>query len=244
MGQDKILSIRLSPGGLSFWTAGAAEEELAFDPAKGRSESLREGIRAAMETLGAGCRLAEVCPDTLRTVVVPGEYASADALAQLLKANNITPGEADEVVYAGVSSGIKAAVVCDRAELDVLREAASAANGADAGHDDAIGILPFAIVSPFSMNGACLIKHGAGRRRSAAVYLTPAHAYITVFEKKSGAWLYADVMKWSAATDILYYMSVLDQQFGLRKGKLYLRGPRACEAGELLRKYFRKTRCE
>ena len=87
-------------------------------------------------------------------------------------------------------------------------------------------------------------KYGSGRRRAAALYLTPRHVYVTVFERKSGAWLHSDVMKWSAPADILYYMSVLDQNFGLHKSKLYVRGNGASEVCHLLQKYFRKTRCE
>lgn len=245
MRQERILSIRLSPGGLSFWTTGlvrgisedsppkrglldiSPEKELAFDTAKSLQENLSESMRAIRESVADGWSRAEVYVDTLRTVPVPAELASAETLEKLLADNNIVLKDTEEAVYTVVAPGINAIVVYDRGMADVLRESLGDA----------------AIVSPFCLNYAPADEYGAGRRRTAALYLTPEHVYATVFEKKSGAWLYSDVMKWSAPADILYYMSVLDGSFGLRKGKIYLRGWRAVDVGGLLQKYFRKTRC-
>lgn len=245
MQQDRILSIRLSPDGLSFWTTGlvrataqdspvkrdlwdvSSEKEFTFDSEKSAEHNLSEALRFIRETAGE-CKMAEVYIDTLRTVPVPAEFASDNTLDKLLADNNIVLKDTEDAVYTVVSPGINAVMVYERRVVDILR--------------DSFGDL--VIASPFGLNNAVVDKYGAGRRRTAALYLTPGHVYITVFEGKSGAWLYSDVMKWSVPADILYYMSVLDQNFGLRKGKIYVRGTGTSEVCPLLQKYFRKTRCE
>ena len=245
MQHNRILSIRLSPDGLSFWTTGivrtathdsptkrdlwdmSSERVYVFDPAKSVRENLNDGISLIRETVGE-CLIVEVYVDTLSTIPVPAEYASDDTLEKLLADNNISLKDTEDAVYSVVCPGVNAVTVYEPRTLDILRES----------FGDVI------IASPFGINNAFMDKYGAGRRRAAALYLTPRHVYVTVFERKSGTWLYADVMKWSAPADILYYMSVLDQNFGLRKGKIYVRGAGASEICPFLQKYFSKTRCE
>lgn len=241
-----MLSIRLSPDGLSFWTtdvipwvggdtefrrdfwSASTEKHMWFDPAKTMEDNLSECIQAIGNSVAGGWKSAEVYPDTLRTMVVPAEYGAAEAVPELLRINGITLDGNDEVFCADISPSIKAIMVYDRTAFNILR-----------------GLLgEVEVACPFSLNNANIEKYGIGRRRTTAVYITPEHAYITVFEKKYGSWLYVDVMKWTETTDILYYLSVLDQEFGLRKGKVYLRGAETDRACSFLRKYFRKTRCE
>ena len=245
MQQNKILSIRLSPDGLSFWTTGVVraatqdkpvkqdlwdvspESEFAFDRAKSVAENLNDGVSLIKKTVGE-CLMTEVYVDTLRTIPVPTEYASGDTLGKLLADNNIVLEDAEDAIYVDICQGISVIMVYDRRVSDILRESFG----------------EIVIASPFGINNGLMDKYGSGRRRAAALYLTPRHVYVTVFERKSGAWLHSDVMKWSAPADILYYMSVLDQNFGLHKSKLYVRGNGASEVCHLLQKYFRKTRCE
>lgn len=247
MVQDKILSIRLSPGGLSFWTTGivsfdpnneslkrdiwsmTGEKETILDPQKNVREELASKLRAI---LAANTRVGvvEVYVDTLRTLLFPSEYSSGSSISRLLEINNIVVEDSDEVLYVDIDNTTRAVMIYPGKDLETLRSE--------------VGTPHISILSPFAINNIHIEKYGPGRKRSAAIYITPQNAYISVFESKSGILLYADIMKWTAAADLLYYLSVLDEEFGFRKGKVYLRGRRAEEAGKLLRKYFRKTRCE
>lgn len=246
---NKILSIRLSPDGLSFWTTGltgsisgnmdahrdlwevSSERWLSFDTEKDIRDNIEACAAAIKEATARDTIVSvEAYQDGLKSVLVPAEYSTGNAayFKGLLEENGIEVGEDDGVACVNVVGDINAVMVYDKKTVNILKEFFG----------------DIAIVSPYSINIEVMRKCGAGRRRSVAVYLSRQYAYITVFERKSGDVLYADAMQWSADTDILYYLSSLDQTFEFKKGKVYLRGAGADKVSKLLGKYFRKTRCE
>lgn len=246
MQQEKTLSIRLSPGGLSFWTTGfsagvsrdgtrrrdlwsaSTERTLEFDKDKNTDENITACAENIKDSAGGSFHSVEVYPDTLRTVLIPNEYSENNAINDILAINNIKISGAEESTCVRISDTASAVIVYDRAAIEAVKTQFS----------------DISIESVFRLNNDNITKYGIGRKRATGIYLTPGNVYITVYEKKSGLWLYADAMKWSAPADILYYISILDKKFDLRKGKVYLRGNGNREVYTLLRKYFRKSRCE
>ena len=238
---NKILSIRLSPDGLSFWTTGltgsisgnmdahrdlwevSSERWLSFDTEKDIRDNIEACAAAIKEATARDTIVSvEAYQDWLKSVLVPAEYSTGNAayFKGLLEENGIEVGEDDGVACVNVVGDINAVMVYDKKTVNILKEFFG------------------------DINIEVMRKCGAGRRRSVAVYLSRQYAYITVFERKSGDVLYADAMQWSADTDILYYLSSLDQTFEFKKGKVYLRGAVADGVSKLLGKYFRKIRCE
>lgn len=246
MKQEKILSIRLSPDGLSFWTTGLSakdtgstgqhtdlwsrtpERHFAFAP----DSPLTENIAAAFREIRAAQEDAvsmEIYPDTLANCIIPAEYSDPESIDGYLAMNDIQLKPGDAVFNAPLDADTVSLIVFDK-------EAVHSLGSMSAGQ--------YSIKSPFSVNDTHVEKYGAGKRRRVCVYLSPGNAYITVYEGKSGSRLYMETFRWATAADILYYISLLDKEFRLGKSKLYLRGARCEEVYGLLRKYFRKSRCE
>lgn len=246
MKQEKILSIRLSPDGLSFWTTGLSakatgstgrhtdlwsrtpERNLASTPDSSLTDNIAAAFREIMAAQDAVVSM-EIYPDTLANCIIPAEYFDQESAAGYLAINNIQIKPGDAVFNAPLDADTVSLIVFDN-------EAVHSLGGLFAGQ--------YSIKSPFSVNDTHIEKYGAGKRRRACVYLSPGNAYITVYEGKSGSRLFMETFRWATAADILYYISLLDKEFHLGKSKIYLRGARCEEVYGLLRKYFRKSRCE
>ena len=111
----KVLSIRLSPGGLSFWTGVRREKYMPF----GNGAGLRAAVSECMKKAGGRgdferVRLFLDVP----TVVVPGELFDPKQAGDYLIINNLPY---DEAVWADVGAGVVAVMACDGGVLEVFR---------------------------------------------------------------------------------------------------------------------------
>ncbi len=111
----KVLSIRFSPGGLSFWTGTKSERYMPL----GGGVGLRAAVSECLKRVGGRgdfevVRLFVDAP----TVVVPAELFDGERAADYLEINNLTFTEA---VCADAGSGVVAVMACDGGVLDVFR---------------------------------------------------------------------------------------------------------------------------
>ena len=253
--KDKILSIRLSADGLSFWInavskdAGNAspwgyapdyasqspEKYMAFSRELGHAESIRRAIQRAVAA--AGTQVGPVCvmPDTCKTVLVPEELFDRGQVADYLLINNIAAGAAEtaEVAQVAVGAACAAAVIVyDREALNVAREV----------FGDRLHITsPLEAAAAYSCRK---FKRKYTGKDFAALYLTGANVYITVCTAGSGVLKYCEVLPYSSAADILYYMQEVGARFDLCKNPVYIKGIDGEKVAKLLKKTYKKCKCE
>lgn len=185
--------------------AGAVAEWL-------RAEGLGNGGHA-----NAALREVKLHLDTLKTVLVPQELFDRDKTGDYLGINNITIGERESVVLAGIPDGMVAIVVYPREVLDVMHGAFG---------DRLLFCSPFEVAV------------GMGGRHGATIYLTDNHAYITV--RGASGWLrLCEVLPYSVDTDLLYYATRLCEQFDLARATVTVGGVGAQTVARSLRRVFR-----
>lgn len=149
---DNVLSIRFSPGGLSFWTGGREER---FMPLRD-GLSLRAAVSECLKRVGGRgdferVRLFLDVP----TVVVPAEVFDPGQAADYLDINNLP---FDEALWADAGAGVVAVMACDSTVLDVFRGVFG-------------GVLE--VHSPFEL----VLEDG-----QTAIYLTGSRAYIATWQ--------------------------------------------------------------
>ena len=247
MKEEKILSIRLSLDGLSFWTTELSsktsegqsshidlwsrtpEQFFGFSPELSLKENIEQAYAKIIGSINTQAISTEIYPDTLQYAAVPAEYMDDSLKEGYLDINSIQLTDKEALYDICLNDKVCLLHPFNREAVNTLAELT--------GNSYRINTL-------FSINDSHLTKYGIGRRNTTSVYLSSQNAYITVYEGKSGNVLYMETFNWSSAADILYYMTLLDKEFGVKKGKIYLRGTRAEEVFSVLRKYFKKIRCE
>lgn len=255
--KEKILSIRLSPDGLSFWTTGLAgapaeahsnyfldygavseEKYITFSKELGPEESVRRALVRADEASRGGVpgafRPVRLMPDTCKTVLVPAELFDPEQAADYLKINNITVGAAETVEVSHITIDTPspvAVMVYSATALRIAREVFDARLG---------------ITSPFEAAAAytpAKLRRKDADKCFASLYLTGTNVYITVW--RIGVVLeYCEVLPYSTTADILYYMHEVGARFGLHKNPIYIRGTGAKDTARMLKKSFKKCKCE
>lgn len=249
--KEKLLSIRLSPDGLSFWTSktgaaadggripihgtDSAETAIAFGRETGMPEDIRKAAGKCIGMCGWSGGPLRIMLDTPKTVLVPSELFADGQAENYLKVNNITVSAGEEVLVSELSSGgrlITAIMVYDRAALDTLREIFGSGTVFTSPFDTA-----------YAYRGA---KH---KKRDAdcdftTMHLTPGNVYLTVQTAPDCRWKYSEVLPHSSAADILYYMQELSARFKIRKTRVFIKGHGAENIAKALRKPFRRCKCE
>ena len=112
---SEVLSIRLSPGGLSFWTGTRRER---FVPLR-RGVALRAAVSECLKRIGGrgDFRHVRLFMDT-PTVLVPSEVFVSGRAGDYLTINNLS---GDETVFADAGAGVVAVMACGGEELEVFR---------------------------------------------------------------------------------------------------------------------------
>lgn len=240
----KILSIRLSPDGLSFWetTGGAGisspkkrKSEKTEFPVRGSlyfsvestaKKNISAAISAMTEAAGNSFEVATVYLDTTKTVLIPKTLLREELIQKYLKFNNIEPAEDETVEVVDFMPNNKAVLVFDSALKDVI---------------EALPGSPV-LATPFSLAAnSSAVSGSAGKRSLFSIYLSGENAYITIFSNI--ALMYAEVLPYSSPTDILFYINKLGGQFRLKKSILLLSGTGTEEQVVALKRYFKKITC-
>lgn len=250
--KEKLLSIRLSSDGLSFWTAeidgpvggtwpectpkagsDSAETLIALSREPAPAERIRSAFGKCIDASGWSGWPVRIMADTLKTVLVPAQLFDPAQADDYLAVHNIVAGPGDRIIVSQLTGDNPAAVVmaCDRAIID----AATEVFGGKAW-----------ITSPFDTAGAYRgFKHkkkDAGKVFT-TLYFTEKNVYITVQAIPGGEWRYCEALPYAGAADILYYMQELSAQFDIRKTPLYIRGTGAEHMAKALRKPFKRCKC-
>ena len=258
-GQNKIraqknLSIRLSPDGLSFWTADSAnpagetypecrpvagsestETFLAFGKALSVDENLRRAASKCVEMAGWQGGPVRLMPDTRNTVLIPAVLFDPRQTDDYLALNSIGVSGEEKVFVSRLSSPLPDAAVVmvyDRAAVGILEEAFGNKLWITSLFDAAAGY-----------QGRKFKKKDTGKDFT-TLYLTPSNVYITIQPVTGGDWKYCEALPYSSPADVLYYMHELAAKFDIRKTPLYIKGYGAEKAGKVLRKPFKRCKCE
>ena len=269
--KEKLLSIRLSPDGLSFWTTGlvgafaedrptplrdyrteSAERAIAFD----RKAGVRENIGKALSlcTQGIEVASAEILLDTCKTILVPGELYDESQTADYLEINGFSKSRTETVVRSEAGSGSRRVVAIMVFNEDAV-DAVTDVFGEKAVFTSPVSLgqrLPskyYADPVESIIKGRPAKPPGKLRKiaykNNASVYLTGTNAYITVQTVSQGEFVYYEILPYSSPADILYYMLEIAGQFPeVRETPLYIKGKDAEKTSKVLRKSFKNCRCE
>lgn len=221
---DKILSIRLSPRGLSFWIDRGKEAYFDYDRTLPPDENLRCGLAFARKKTGKKITRVHIYIDTLRTVLIPHELFDTEMARDYFGINGITVAANDRLFVSDLDNGggkIKIITAVDGAWIDIIDEIFEE-------HPE--------FLSPFLIN---LCQKNV--KDFTAIYLTPRNIYITVYAAISGRMLFCEALPYSSVTDILYYMTDLAGRFDILKGIVNIKGYRSRETLRTLRKKFKKA---
>lgn len=246
--KEKLLSIRLSSDGLSFWTEavewaigggpveysikeGNASEETSV--VLSRELAPGERIRSALSRCAAASGWTggpvRVMPDTLKSVLVPAGLFDPARVGDYLMVNGIAVGPDEETVVsrlAGDGISAMAIMVCDREAVDAVADVFGACAR---------------FTSPFEATTVGM-KHKKKHtgKEFATLYLTGENVYLTVRAIPGGEWRYCEALPYSTTADILYYMQELATRFDIRKTPLHVSGEAAEKVAKALRKTFRR----
>lgn len=250
---NKILSIRLSPDGLSFWTSRPCgkdtapgrisfsdptsvieEKYVAFDNRLERREAVKKAVARCLSLAGHDeFPVVEIYPDTRKGVLVPASLYDAENPEELLLMNNMAPEKTERVYTIEVAPQIKAVIAFDNILMGELLNIPANRH---------LTLSPFALNLEYPYRYEPKKKHRD--RLFCAVCLTNSNAYITVERSDGGQILYCDVFPYSATADLVYYVTEVTKLFPLEKSILYIRGRKAKEHSKPLGKPFRKVICE
>ncbi len=242
------MSIRLSPDGLSFWTArvtkatveaaadysweyGTESEEkfIALSRELPPEEMYRSALARCAQTAGWSGGPVNILLDTLRTVLIPTELFDPAHMPDYLAVNNITARPDEETIATRLMiGGAIGVMLCRRSII--------------AAADEVFGSRA-RFGSPFDT--AAVYRTAKHRKKDAGkefttLCLAGRNVYITVQSIPDGELRYCEALPYSAAADILYYIHELSARFDIRKSPLYVRGEGAEKVEKILRKTFKK----
>lgn len=260
--KEKLLSIRLSADGLTFWTTAldsvadgsgggfktrpgsdSREQSIVFDRAfDGKSNApgyaSKDCVRAAAarcaEITGWDNWPVRVMPDTRKTALVPECLFDPAQIAEYLTVNNIETSSEERIVLTRLSSDTPPAVV-------IMAYDAVSLDGMEEIFGDYVWYTSlFDTAAQYST-----VKHkkkDSGRCFS-TLYLTPTNVYITIRNISDGEWVYCESLSYSTPTDIFYYMMELSAQFDILRTPVYLRGTGSDAVAWVLNAKFRRPLC-
>ena len=215
---EKILSIRLSPDGLSFQLAGPGSRQAAgFVLRKEGREPLGEYLQTHISAMGEAGRV-HVFLDTFRSVLVPQVLFKPESAAGYLAENGWTPDRHEHTVVSDVAKGIVSVMIRARDETEALKTLFGER---------------LHLFSASHLLAATTPPH------TAQMLLTRQHATLAIAGE---GLLYADTLPFSSAEDLAYYIQLLQDRFALKKTSLYLAGQGAEGMRKSLRRYYKKVK--
>lgn len=228
----KILSIRLTSSGLSFY-AGASgqysgEGERRFSFAQ-RETGPAMAVRNILDTtpeLSGYFSAVNVFIDTMDTVYVPDGILTGDNAVAFLSDAGVclTPG--DGVAISPAVGEVRAAMKYEAGVLKYLRDFYGA---------------KLSFYSPLQENLRLSGKVDASRG-GFVVNITERNIYITRFGD-SGRLLVSEVYPYDTDADIVFYLYHLVDAAGVRNPRIRVFGPGAKAHCKVIKKYFSCTSC-
>ena len=246
---QKILSIRLSPNGLSFWVAQADESaakvgsgpipdannvwDTTFDPSLTLAENTLPALNRCRETLGENMPTRKVIYlDTLQTILIPTELAETRYQEGYLAQNGLVVDESETVFRSEFTGPGKERIT----SLSIFNSEAGETCQQQLGDNCEFS-------SPYALLFGELSVRPSSSRLKCGLYLTPTHVYLAI-ANSSGKLVYTEAMPYSTEADILYYLHVISQQIELAQGRIEVYGRGKENLCKRLRKYYKEVRCE
>lgn len=220
--KEKILSIRLSRKGLSFWINYGNEKYFDYHKTLPPDENLRRGLTYTRKKAGKKITNTRIYLDTLKTVLIPDELFDPEMTRDCFGINGITLAANDRLIVSDFADGngkIKIVTAVDGAWVDII---------------DEIFKERVELLSPFLIN-----RCRKNAKDFTAIYLTPQNMYISVSEAVSGRIFFCEVLPYSSQTDIVYYITDLASRFDIQKGIVHIKGCRSRDTQRTLRKIFK-----
>lgn len=247
----KIVSIRLSAGGLSFWNASAGipegrwpdgavitdeatESYVPFgDPGDTAAAVGKAVERAGSSFLRSHERTSPVLLDTPKTVLVPQRLYDPDDAGKYLAFHGLEPAEGERVYVSDPVGGTVAVMAANGQRTEALKERT--------GDPALISPLQYNLMLPVS---DLKIKKGVGAY-CAAVHLAPSRCYVSLFLVSSGGreLVFCDHYPYAGAADLLYYLGMMAGRYpGAGGMPVILRGHGADKEAKAIGKYHRIIR--
>jgi len=226
----KILSIRLTSSGLSFYvsTARSARGEERYFSFAGRDAGPGMAVRNIIDStpeLSGYFTSVNVFIDTADTVYAPSEVLRTDNAAAFLNGLGLyIPPEGGVAVSPAVGD-VRAAMRYDARALSFLSDYYGA---------------KLSFYSPLQEN--LELAGRAGNPEGFIANITERNIYIVRFDKEKRL-LLSEVYPYYTDADIVFYLHKLGEDSGLRNPKIRIFGPGSGAAYKILRKYFRGVLC-
>lgn len=222
---QKILSIRLRQGGLSFYMpdwgiAGGRQRDVRFVP----GQPLPEQFAAAFDDCtdcadGASFDLVRVFVDTADTVYVPREQLPSARASEWLVRMGVYPAEGSEVLVTEDTDGVCAVFPVEKGIVSWLERRTGGRMEWRSPMHEMLAAFRRADVS-----GACL-----------AAYPTQEQLYVAGYDA-GGVLTLAEVYPLQGVADMVYYLYGLSE--GRRDTVLYVYGDRPVRYAGTLARYF------
>ena len=201
---------------------GSVETNSISQSKKNVSIRLRQGGHyfSAKELAGIPKEVAQavIMVESPKTVLVPSELFSAEYGLSCLKASGLTP-QLNETVVSCQQGEITAIMALSNAVASALHERFS---------DGVTFTTP-------------LLHTITTKRPTVWLMMSDDHMYIKVWQN---GLRYAEVLPLRTTEDILYYVAELDKEFKIKDFSILISGNGAKDRGKLLKKYFKRVKCE
>lgn len=221
---QKILSVRLRQGGLSFYFVGGDGRAVQYGVEFRDGRPLGEQIAEAAERFRAGIDLLQVFVDTDRTVYVPTPWLAESDPERLLAEAGIAMGASQMAV---VTEGVQEVVAVTVAEAEAV---------------EALRRLPARQVRFFSPLHEVLVAWERHPVAGGGVVVYPAtdNVYIVRYDGE-GRLVLAEVYPYGERADLVWYLTTLLEEERRNEPTIFLYGGKEAQLAAL-RSYFRRVK--
>lgn len=225
---DKVLSVRLTAGGLSFSVLPAGKDErehfLAYLKDAKKVDSLRQMFTKVRELGGATYATVQVLLDTPDTVFVPAKLLESMPPENFLYEGGIFPGADKVTLVSPEVDNLCAVMSFDREVIGFFVERFG---------DNVIWFSP--LQENLEVRERVNLSEGGY-----VVNITEGNLYVSSFNS-NGQLLVAEVYPYSSEADIVYYLYKLTEYSAAKKDRIFLYGGRAAQHTRIVKKYFSRA---
>lgn len=250
---ENILSIRLSPNSISYWLSDSAkpeewgsndmkvlspssgvENEFQFDETQSLYENVQQITSHIMSEIEELPTRKIVYIDTHKNILVPEELYIEGSANDYVAFHNIEANESEQVDVSLPIDGTISIMVSAKEGLQALGEL----------------LGEFAVASLLQYNlmrmpsGVEELSRSKGELK---VYLSPSRVYLALFDVESEEvttrLLLADSYPVKTIADVVFYLSLVNEQFDVRRSAIYIKGRSHDSVIEQLSKFYNTIQC-
>lgn len=215
----KILSIRLSPDGLSF-TEGTESDgfrtgQYTFEKGDGLLPGLEAYLSGEQFPQGPYDRVC-LFPETDRTVLLPEALWREDMAEDYLRTNSLEMRPDERILISAPLKGTRAVILSPREITEMLERKFP-------------GLLS---LSPLQTT------YAAGEKHTMTLLLSTSLVHLSWFGEKPE---YAETLCYGTPADMLYYLNRLSADFDLSRATLRIAGHKDDTLTRLLKRYYKNV---